>query len=84
MIMKCCVQWNRDFDWKNFRLQRVPYPGPLDQQTRAQPTELTGILFITVDWLVVLGLKSLETVFQSISGRLPKRGGKRRERIDES
>ena len=38
------------------------------------------------DWLVgCFGFKSpFETVFQSISGRLPKRGRKRRERIDES
>ena len=37
-----------------------------------------------VGWLVVLGLTAFETVFQSISSRLPKRGRKRRERIDES
>ena len=38
-----------------------------------------------VGWLVVLGLTPFETVFQSILGRLPKRGRKRRERIiDES
>ena len=37
-----------------------------------------------VGWLVVLGLTALETVFQSLSGRLPKRGRKRREMIDES
>ena len=36
-----------------------------------------------VGWLVVLK-RPFETVFQSISGRLPKRGRKRRERIDES
>ena len=32
-------------------------------------------------WLVVLGLtaRPFETVFQSISGRLPKRGRKRRK-----
>ena len=37
-------------------------------------------------WLVgcFWALRPFETVFQSISGRLPKRGGKRRERIDES
>ena len=28
-----------------------------------------------VDWLVVLGLMPFETIFQSISGRLPKRAG---------
>ena len=33
-----------------------------------------------VGWLVVLGLRPFETVFQSISGRLPKRGRKRREK----
>ena len=31
-----------------------------------------------------LAYRPFETVFQSISGRLPKRGRKRRERIDES
>ena len=31
-----------------------------------------------VGWLVVLGLTAFETIFQSISGRLPKRGRKRR------
>ena len=35
-------------------------------------------------WLVVLGLKALETVFLSISGLLPKGGRKRKERIDKS
>ena len=35
-----------------------------------------------VGWLVVLGLTAFETVFQSISGRLPKRGRKRRERTE--
>ena len=34
-------------------------------------------------WLVVLGLRPFETVFQSISGRLPERGRKKREMIDE-
>ena len=37
-----------------------------------------------IGWLVVLSLTALETVCQSISGSLPKRGRKRRERIDES
>ena len=36
-----------------------------------------------VGWLVVLGLTAFETVFQSISGRLPERGRKKREVIDE-
>ena len=40
---------------------------------------------IRFGWLVVLGLTAiLVTVFQSIAGRLPKRGRKRKERIDES
>ena len=38
---------------------------------------------ILVGWLFWV-LRPFETVFQSISGRLPKRGRKRRERIDES
>ena len=35
-------------------------------------------------WLVVLSLAAFEAIFQSISGRLPERGRKRRERIQES
>ena len=35
-----------------------------------------------VGWLFLV-LRPFETVFQSISGRLPKRGRKRRETIDE-
>ena len=31
------------------------------------------------DWLVVVGLTALETISQFISGRLPKRGRKRRK-----
>ena len=38
----------------------------------------------SVGWLVVLGLKALCDSISSISGRLPKRGRKRKERIDES
>ena len=34
-------------------------------------------------WLVVLGLTAFETIFQSISGRLPERGRKKKEMIDE-
>ena len=37
----------------------------------------------TIGWLVVFGLTAFETVFQSISGRLPERGRKKREVIDE-
>ena len=37
-----------------------------------------------VGWLVVFGLAPFETVFKSISGRLPERGRKRRERTEES
>ena len=36
---------------------------------------------VQVGWLVGFGLRPFETVFQSISGRLPKRG---KERLDES
>ena len=36
-----------------------------------------------VGWLVVLGLTAFEKVCQSISGRLPERGRKKREVIDE-
>ena len=42
------------------------------------------IFYVTVDWLVVLSLTAHETVFQSISDRLPERGIKRKERIEES
>ena len=35
-------------------------------------------------WLVVLGLTALETVFQSISGRLPKsEKEKRKDRLEK-
>ena len=34
-------------------------------------------------WLVVLGLTAFETVFQSISDRLPERGRKKKEMIDK-
>ena len=37
-----------------------------------------------VGWLVVGVKRQFETVFQSILGHLPKRGRKRRERIEES
>ena len=37
-----------------------------------------------VGWLLVWGLRPFETVFQSISGRLPKSGRKRREKIEEN
>ena len=33
---------------------------------------------VRVSWLFVLGLRPFETVFQSISGRLPERGRKKR------
>ena len=40
---------------------------------------------LSLGWLVgCFGFTTFETAFQSISGRLPKRGRKRRERIDES
>ena len=34
-------------------------------------------------WLVVLGFRHTETLFQSISARLPERRRKKREMIDE-
>ena len=37
-----------------------------------------------IGWLFVLDLTPFETVFQSILGRLPERGKKRSEMIDES
>ena len=45
-----------------------------------------GKLLYIVGWLVgcFWAWRPFETVFQSISGRLPKRGRERRERIDES
>ena len=45
--------------------------------------DLENEVNLIIGWLVVLGLTAFETVFQSISGRLPKRERKRRERIDE-
>ena len=53
---------------------------------RQAQTPIKTMSLILVDWLVCcLGFKRpFETVFQSISSRLPKRGTKRRERIEES
>ena len=45
-------------------------------------TSLPGQFQDLVSWLVWFS-RPFEIVFQSISGRLPKRGRKRRERIDE-
>ena len=36
-----------------------------------------------VGWLVDMGFTPFETVFQSISGRLPERGRKKREVTDK-
>ena len=44
------------------------------------PETLSCLVCVDFGWLVVLGLRPFETVFQSISGRLPKRGRKRREK----
>ena len=44
---------------------------------------LSPSLWETVGWLF-WAKRPFETVFQSISGRLPERGRKRRERTDES
>ena len=35
VIVKGCVQWNLVYDWKDFLLQRVTNPRPLDQQASA-------------------------------------------------
>ena len=56
-------------------------------QTEGQSSHtniLTPVKAFTVGWLVVLVERPFETVFQSISDRLPKRRRKRGERIDES
>ena len=41
LIMKGCVQWLR-----RFRLERGPNSRPLDQETSAEPTELSELLII--------------------------------------
>ena len=43
----------------------------------------TDLTALNVGWLFWVQ-RSFETVLQSISGRLPKRGRQRREKIDES
>ena len=43
--MEGCVQENPVYDWKDSRLRRASYPGPLDQQASAYPTELPGLLY---------------------------------------
>ena len=43
MIMKSYVQWNPVYGWNDYRLKQVSIPGPLDQQARAEPTELPGL-----------------------------------------
>ena len=42
--MKGCVQWKPVYCWKDFHLQQLSNPGQLDQQARAKPTELLGLL----------------------------------------
>ena len=42
--MKGCVQWNPVNDWKDFSLQQVLNPGPLDQQLSTQLSELSKLL----------------------------------------
>ena len=51
-------------------------------QTMCRKMEDTCKLIFLVGWFWVK--RPFETVFQSISGRLPQRGRKRKERIDES
>ena len=78
MLSRCCVilsvTGNGIGDYVLTSPVSTPY---FNSAARASHFELVG-------WLVVLGLRPFETVFQSISGRLPKRGRKRRERIEES
>ena len=38
--------------------------------------EMFTLFYPLVGWLAVLGLRPFETIFQSISSRLPKRGRK--------
>ena len=40
VIMKGCVQSNPVYGRKDFRLQRLLNPGPLDQQASVEPTEV--------------------------------------------
>ena len=46
-------------------------------------SSVTVLLFSTVVGWLVWAKRPFETVFQSISGRLPERGRKKREVIDE-
>ena len=63
---------------------RVSNPGPLTYESGALPIALRGPAWERgVGWLFWVE-RSFETVFQSISDCLPKRGRKRRERTDES
>ena len=75
--MKCCEQQSPVHD------QAGLDSGPLDQQTSTKPTELPGRLSHgrvarLVGWLFWVK-RPFETIFQSISSRLPKRGRKRRK-----
>ena len=68
--------------WVNFQCRGVTVgQGPIALAVGAGGGVWT---FLLSSILSLLSLPHFDTVFQSISGRLPKRGRKRRERIDES
>ena len=64
---KTTIQYNKVFDRRFLSL--------LLKRSRSERSEVQRL---GIGWLVVLGLTTLEAVFQSISGRLPKE----RERKD--
>ena len=43
VIIKGCVEWLVVHGWKYFRFHQESHPGPLYQQTSANPTELPGM-----------------------------------------
>ena len=65
-------------------LMGLPFNPKITCSAVVEETQRLRRVLTLVGLLVVLGLTALETVFQSISGRLPERGRKRREKIAES
>ena len=61
-------------------LSNIAHPG---QTPCLRADAIRRSVCLQVDWLVDLGLSAFWTVLQSISGRLPERGRKKGERIDE-
>ena len=61
--MKGLAQWNPIYDRKDPRLKRGSNPGPLDKQTRAKSTELSGLL--RDGWMDDCVFSSFSTVFKS-------------------